>query len=248
MPAVTPALQRPATEPPPDGGVVTLPHAGRLFEYLLGTPPRGWTDWVAGVARRQGKAVTSVFHDGLGSAGLPFTSRPAVSHLTATARPGDEVLVPRAASLAADPSKLAAAIRWLTQAGLTLQLAAPVVLTIAPAAAPMVLAGMELHGQSSRSARSRAAQAGIARARAAGRRHSRHPGYGFKWVGRKGHQRRIPDDFERAVIGRIVAWREGGHSWRAIAVHLLRHGVTTSAGAEWSVSRVRRAYSAAVPA
>jgi hypothetical protein len=71
----------------------------------------------------------------------------------------------------------------------------------------------------------------------AGLRYCRYAGYGFKWY----RGRRVRDEFETAVIAKIVEWRGAGTSWYGIAAHLLQHRIKTASGNEWSPSRVRRA-------
>jgi hypothetical protein len=86
---------------------------------------------------------------------------------------------------------------------------------------------------------------GMRRKKEEGQRYCRDAaGYGFKWVRGK----RVPDETEQAVIAKIVQWREEmGCGWYEIAAHLLHCGVTVgSTGREWSPSRVRRAYLAAL--
>jgi hypothetical protein len=86
---------------------------------------------------------------------------------------------------------------------------------------------------------------GMRRKKEEGRRYCRDAaGYGFKWKRGK----RVPEETEQAVIAKIVQWREEmGCSWYEIAAHLFHCGVTVgSTGREWSPSRVRRAYLAAL--
>ena len=93
--------------------------------------------------------------------------------------------------------------------------------------------------------RSEAATQAIRDRQCRGLRYTRHAGYGFKWVGRRGHQRRVPDEGEQRVMRHIVTWWEEGFSWYEIARHLLLNRVKTADGHEWSEPRVRRAYHAA---
>jgi hypothetical protein len=78
--------------------------------------------------------------------------------------------------------------------------------------------------------------------RAAGLKYCRHPGYGYRWY----RGRRVPDPHEAAVMAEIVELRRQGCSWYRIAAALLRQGVVTREGREWSPARCRRAYQAAV--
>src|SRR5687767_6928484 len=74
------------------------------------------------------------------------------------------------------------------------------------------------------------------------RRRNQYPGYGFRLVGSPGYKRRVVDEQERRVMGRIVELRNLGKSWEEIALELLRAKVIARTGQEWSASRVRRAY------
>jgi hypothetical protein len=90
--------------------------------------------------------------------------------------------------------------------------------------------------------RSERAMEALAEKRAKGMRWTRHPGYGNRWSGRRGHQRRVPDPGERRVMAAILAWWQDGCSWYEIARHLMLNKVHTAEGREWSRSRVRRAF------
>jgi DNA invertase Pin-like site-specific DNA recombinase len=78
-----------------------------------------------------------------------------------------------------------------------------------------------------------------------GERYTNYCGYGWRWQGPRGAQRRVADQSERATIRQIIELRDAGASWSQIALQLLRSGVRTAGGGEWSVSRARRAYLAA---
>lgn len=77
-----------------------------------------------------------------------------------------------------------------------------------------------------------------------GLKYARYPGYGFRW-----HRgRRVKDDQEMAIIDDIAQLRDSGLSWHGVAATLLRRGVRTPAGTEWSPWRCQRAYRACVAA
>jgi len=80
--------------------------------------------------------------------------------------------------------------------------------------------------------------------KAAGLKYCARPPLGFRWAGTPGRQRRVVDDYELMIMGKIVEWKEKGYSWYEIASHLLRQRVRTRDGREWSVARCRRAYQA----
>jgi site-specific DNA recombinase len=56
----------------------------------------------------------------------------------------------------------------------------------------------------------------------------------------------VPDEHERRVGRRIVAWREQGLTFAQIYFHLLRFKVRTTEGNEWSLGTIRRTYAAEV--
>lgn len=75
---------------------------------------------------------------------------------------------------------------------------------------------------------------------------NQNPGYGYRLLGSKGNRRRVADGAERSVMERIVEYRRTGASWSQIASRLFREGVEAKTGREWSPSRVRRGYLAAL--
>jgi DNA invertase Pin-like site-specific DNA recombinase len=79
-----------------------------------------------------------------------------------------------------------------------------------------------------------------------GKAANKFAGYGFKWAGKKGHRRRVPDVLERRIMNALVRWRFEGYSWEEIYWHLAENKVKTSMGMEWSVIRIRRAFVAAL--
>ncbi len=74
---------------------------------------------------------------------------------------------------------------------------------------------------------------------------------GFKWVGRKGSQKLVPDAEERTVMKRIFDLHWGGMPFSQIREHLLQEGIRYRYRVRgrwerrpWSESRCRRAYRA----
>jgi hypothetical protein len=94
--------------------------------------------------------------------------------------------------------------------------------------------------------RSERATQALRERRLKGLRYTRYPGYGYRWSGRRGHQRRVLDHQERRVMAAILRWVQEGASYFDIAGHLLISRITTAQGREWSPSRVRRAFLAAI--
>jgi DNA invertase Pin-like site-specific DNA recombinase len=79
-------------------------------------------------------------------------------------------------------------------------------------------------------------------AKALGKPLNGHAGYGFMYVGARGHRRRVPDPVERAQMKKIVEWRMQGNSWEGLYFHFLQNGIRRKGGREWSVSRIYRAF------
>ena len=86
--------------------------------------------------------------------------------------------------------------------------------------------------------------AAVRMARQNGKAANGFAGYGFKYVGAKGHKRRVADPDERATMKRIVKSRCDGCSWEAIYFEFLKLGIKTKEGKEWSISRLYRAFQA----
>jgi DNA invertase Pin-like site-specific DNA recombinase len=89
---------------------------------------------------------------------------------------------------------------------------------------------------------------GIRNRKHRGFKHSRHPGYGFRWEKRilrgKVERVRVPDDDERNVMRVILRYRmqENPLSWKEIADHLTDDlKLKTKDNGPWGVNRVRRA-------
>lgn len=80
-----------------------------------------------------------------------------------------------------------------------------------------------------------------------GFKHSRHPGYGFRWeirrTGGKREKLRVADNDERQVMRSILLWRlqDNPLSWDDIRDHLAGLSILTKDGKPWTQQRIRRA-------
>jgi DNA invertase Pin-like site-specific DNA recombinase len=86
--------------------------------------------------------------------------------------------------------------------------------------------------------------AAVRMARQNGKAANGFAGYGFQYVGAKGHKRRVEDSAERAMMKAIVKSRCDGCSWEQIYFGFLNQGIKTREGKEWSLSRIYRAFQA----
>lgn len=81
-------------------------------------------------------------------------------------------------------------------------------------------------------------------------RHTRHAGYGFTWLRRKGadgkpERVRVSCPEEREVMAAIVRYRHDHQlTWPEIEAHLSKHNAFMKDGIRWDQSRIRRAYQA----
>lgn len=89
---------------------------------------------------------------------------------------------------------------------------------------------------------------GLAKRKTSGVKHTRFPGYGFRWEKRTidGRVRRVAvrDDEERNVMRSILSWRMQDQplSWQEISEHLNDNlDLKTKEGKPWEENRIRRA-------
>ena len=94
---------------------------------------------------------------------------------------------------------------------------------------------------------------GLSKSKKSGKKHTRFPGYGFKWEKRsidgKTMRVRVADDEERNVMKSILIWRTQSPplGWDEIRQHLTYNlGLRTKEGTLWDNNRVRRAYMAEI--
>jgi hypothetical protein len=197
--------------------------------------------------------LSSNFTDDAGAARTPWLERPAGRQLAGQLEEGDHV-VACGASIYTKAANLLALIHDWRARNITLHIILSkeigngsrfLSLSTADEAMREVLTAALTAICSFSRLRGEAIAEGMRRKKEEGRRYCKDAaGYGFKWKRGK----RVPDETEQAVIAKIGQWREEmGCSWYEIASHLLHCGVTVgSTGREWSPSRVRRAYLAAL--
>ena len=88
---------------------------------------------------------------------------------------------------------------------------------------------------------------GLSKKKHRGLKHTRFPGYGFRWEKRtisgKVERLRVRDDDERDVMRSILSWRMQDQplSWDEIERHLDNLNLVTKEGARWEGNRIRRA-------
>jgi DNA invertase Pin-like site-specific DNA recombinase len=207
---------------------------------------------VAAFCSTRGLQLAEMFSDTREAGRWPWLSRQAGRRLAELVGPGDHVVVARGEAIATPVAALAGYILDWQKRGITLHILAS---SGAPShrfgpistdgeAGALATVALQIAASSARSNRGEAISAGIAFRRYQGLRHTRHAPYGWRWAGRRGSERLAVDDHEWATIRLIIGWRDAGLSWHACAAGLLRNGILTRAGNEWSSSRVRRAYRA----
>jgi DNA invertase Pin-like site-specific DNA recombinase len=198
---------------------------------------------------QHGLQVAEVFMDTAEAAGIAWLDRPAGMQLARRLTPGSQVVVAAGFVIFTSIADLLEAVRELQRREVTLHVASvkahphQPVSSLSTAGTTGVLLENTLAAvlAMKRSSRSEAVTMGMQQRKAEGVRYCHFAGYGHKWEGRRGQERRVPDTYEQEVITKIVEWKKTGYSWYQIAAILLRHRISTSGGREWSVSRVRRA-------
>ena len=199
---------------------------------------------IRGFCEEHGLKLADVFQDQADTARTAWLARPAGQQLAAVLKPGVQVVIADCASIYSKAADLLRAIQDLREQGVVLHIAA---FKSRKSEAAFTFSTSGLHGDLmvkalqamqtlNRSARSEAVREGMRARKEQGRKYCHHPGYGYVWNGRGG---RKPDDYEQAIMAKIVEWKRAGWSWNQIAAHLLRQRVRTSAGREWSPARVR---------
>jgi DNA invertase Pin-like site-specific DNA recombinase len=225
-----------------------------VFGYACAPDTPGQLAMIEGYCSQLGLQLGVVFTDPADAAGLSWLQRPAGEQLAARLEPGSAVVVAGLGWIYTSTEDLVKVLTEMRARGVTLHIVQVEgsprgpedSLPVGGEVSDLIVRTLTVLRAFDRSVRSRAVREGMRRRKLEGRKYCRHAGYGFTWKGKKGRERRAPHPHEQAVIGKIIEWRDAGLSWYQIAAHLLRHRVLTADGREWSESRVRRAYLAAV--
>jgi DNA invertase Pin-like site-specific DNA recombinase len=222
---------------------------GTVYGYCVLTGPDQRRTLEEFCAER-GCVLARVFEDPGELRDTGWFARPGVRALMSLLEPDDEVVVAGLRSIYASRRDLLKVFREHHARGVVLHIAGfsakfPKSVTLGGAWGDMVLRSFEVFFEFDARARGEAIREALNRKRLEGRRYTCHLPPGWRWEGRRGQQRPVPDPYERAIIAKIIEWRDQGQSWNRIATHLLRSRVVTPAGREWSPSRARRVYVAA---
>jgi DNA invertase Pin-like site-specific DNA recombinase len=225
-----------------------------VFGYACAPDAPGQLAMIEGYCSQLGLRLGDVFTDPADAAGLSWLQRPAGEQLAARLEPGSAVVVAGLKHLYPSTEELLKVLTEMRARGVTLHIVQvegsprgpEASLPVGGEVSDLIVRTLSVLRAFDRSVRSRAVREGMRRRKLEGRKYCRHPGYGFTWKGKKGQERREPHAHEQAVMAKVIEWRQAGYSWYEVAAHLLRHRVLTADGREWSPSRVRRAYRAAV--
>jgi DNA invertase Pin-like site-specific DNA recombinase len=221
-----------------------------VYAYYLGIPGRDQRALVDRFCAERGLVVSDIFEDEAGARDTAWLARPAGLEMAARLEQGDEVVVAGLESVFSSRRELLQCLRSLQERGIAVHFAAftakvPRPISLRGAVAGAMIGTIEAFAALDSRRRSESIREALRTRRIWGRRHTNYPPYGHQWQRCRGEQRLMPDPYERAIIAKIIAWRDQGQSWYRIAARLLRCRVVTAAGREWSPSRVRRAYLAA---
>jgi DNA invertase Pin-like site-specific DNA recombinase len=221
-----------------------------IYGYCLMIPGPDQRALIGRFVAARGCVLSACFEDSADVRDDAWLERPAARELTALLRRGDEVVAAGLNSICTGRRDTTAMLRTFQESGIVLHFAwvsrsLPMSVSLCGADIGKMIETFEVFAALDADYRSQAIKEGLRTRRLRGERHTRFPGYGNQWKRYRGQQYCAADENERAVIRQIVALRDAGASWYRIALHLLRTGVRTAAGREWSPSRVRRAHLAA---
>jgi DNA invertase Pin-like site-specific DNA recombinase len=181
-----------------------------------------------------------IYVDKAQSGNVPFSEREQGRELNLALRRGDHIIMAKLDRGFRRTDDLCHMMAKWHDRGITLHVL-DLKLDTSSSVAAMVLQILGVVAQFERRRIGERTAAAVKIARQNGKAANGYAGYGFRYVGVKGHRRRVPDEYERAVMRRIVEWRMQGADWDEIYFHLLKHKVKNR-GREWSLSRVKRAY------
>lgn len=234
----------------------TMPAVGYVLTHCVpdsGSDDRALTgEILQSFCKDRNLDLQAIFLDTIQSAHLPWLRRPAGLLLAEQLQPGDQVIVQDVGAIYTTAPDLLSALHDFRARNITLHFVRfklfskgpELSLSTAGQTGAATVTALMVLSSLSKSTRSEVVSQGMRKRKREGKKYCHYAGYGFQW--RRGQ--RVPNSDEQTVIAKIVEWREKiGCSWNEIASHLLRCGVTVAAtGAEWSPSRVRRAYLAAL--
>jgi DNA invertase Pin-like site-specific DNA recombinase len=220
-----------------------------VYGYYVLVPGPDQRGIIEAFCAERGCVLSRLFEDCAEHRDSAWLARPAVRELMSLLEPGDELVIAGLRSIYANRPDVLTVLRELQTRGIVLHIAPCSAktpsLTISGALWNAFLQTSDvLFGFNAR-VRGEAIKEALYLKRLKGERYTCYLPYGWRWETRRGQQRPVPDENERAAIRQIVELRDGGMSWYRIAVNLMRSGVRTARGREWSPSRVRRAYLAA---
>ncbi|MFO0845846.1 MAG: recombinase family protein [Gemmataceae bacterium] len=217
----------------------TKPAPGRCLVYGCDLSAPGEADAQIKAARafceKAGLTVTEAFTDQGGAWYRAMSSRPAGYRLLMAADPGDTVVFGSARAIGPRTADADVVLRRLRRLRVAVHVADE-------AAAGQPGKGLEALVRLDRATKSAEIKAGMDRLKKEGRRSSRFPQLGHRFVWKEGGWKTEPDPYEMGVIEKIVEWKNAGVSWNAIAEHLLAQGVKTTSGGDWHPRRLQVVY------
>jgi hypothetical protein len=224
--------------------------ADMLYAYCLAIPGPDQRALIRRFVAARGCGVSALFEDCADVRDFAWLERPAARELMVLLRRGDEVVAAGLTSICTSRRDTTAMLRMFQESGIVLHFAwvsrsLPMSVSLSGAELGNMIETFEVFAALDAGYRSQAIKEGLRTRRLRGERYTRFAPYGFRWKRYRGQQYCAADEGELAAIRQIVALRDAGASWNRIALHLLRTGVRTTAGREWSPSRVRRAHLAA---
>jgi DNA invertase Pin-like site-specific DNA recombinase len=193
--------------------------------------------------------VSAIFVDAGVSGKVPIGERAAGKELIRTLKPGDSLVISRldrafrklkdCVEVLEDFRRRSIKLYICNMGGMALDLTSPM--------GTFMIHILAAFAELEREYNSERVKEGIARRKREYVRHTRFPGYGFRWEKQRDAtgkvvRRRVPDVEERALMKKIAGWRIAvpPQSWQQIADHFREQGLITKDGEPWSKMRIIR--------
>jgi DNA invertase Pin-like site-specific DNA recombinase len=200
--------------------------------------------------------LAGVFADEAGAADVPLSERPAGQLLFQHLCPGCQVIAHELSLAFSSIGHFLATMKTWLPSEITLHLLrapnrplvfSPILIGVTPDDFVVLMeTAFKACAALTHALRSETTRQALNKLKVSGRRYTAYPGYGYKWLGRKGKQMRVPDLEETKTIGFLRQKSNQGFSLTQLKQELLTKGIKTSDGRQWSRSRIYRAIRANV--
>ncbi len=183
------------------------------------------------------------FHqDAFDTADVPLADRPSGKLMWENLQSGQHLVVYELAFAFSNQQDFLATIRECQARDITLHVVRRVDTAFEPTAFPLeeTAKALEAYRTLNRNCQSESTRIALIERRRQGCRYTNFPGYGYRWVRRRGRQIRVPDQDELRVIAWLKKSWLAGQSLDQLYFKLLENRTRTRSGKPWSRSRIYR--------